>query len=75
MGAVDVVPKLVGSSEWDAAAGQAIVASAGGRVLDWHSSQSLSYGKPNRRNPRLLSFRLPYDSDDFKLMTYEPELL
>jgi 3'(2'), 5'-bisphosphate nucleotidase len=75
MGAVDVVPRLVGSSEWDTAAGQAIVESAGGRVLDWHSGQPLSYGKPNRRNPRLLSFRLPYDSDDFKLMTYEPELL
>ena len=54
-GEVDVVPRLVGSSEWDVAAGQAIVESAGGRVTDWHSAQPLSYGKPGRRNPRLIS--------------------
>jgi 3'(2'), 5'-bisphosphate nucleotidase len=74
-GEVDVVPRLVGSSEWDVAAGQAIVESAGGRVIDWHSAQPLSYGKPGRRNPRLISFRAPYDLSEFKLMNYEPELL
>ncbi len=74
-GVVDVVPRLVGSSEWDVAAGQAIVESAGGGVTDWHSGQPLSYGKNGRRNPRLLSFRAPYDLSDFKRMTYEPILL
>ena len=74
-GVVDVVPRLVGSSEWDVAAGQAIVESAGGGVTDWHSGQPLSYGKTGRRNPRLLSFRAPYDLSDFKRMTYEPILL
>jgi 3'(2'), 5'-bisphosphate nucleotidase len=74
-GKVDVVPRLVGSSEWDLAAGQAIVESAGGRVLDWHTTQALSYGKPGRRNPRLLSYRSPYCANDFTLMNYEPELL
>jgi 3'(2'), 5'-bisphosphate nucleotidase len=74
-GEVDVVPRLVGSSEWDVAAGQAIVESAGGRVLDWHTTIPLSYGKLGRRNPRLLSFRSPYHLSDFTLMNYEPELL
>jgi 3'(2'), 5'-bisphosphate nucleotidase len=74
-GEVEVVPRLVGSSEWDVAAGQAIVESAGGSVLDWHDAKPLSYGKPRRRNPRLISFRAPYVSSDFKLMTYEPKLL
>ena len=75
MGEIDVVPRLVGSSEWDVAAGQAILESAGGSVMDWHSGQPLSYGKTGRRNPRLFSFRAPYDLSDFTLMTYEPELL
>ena len=75
MGEVDVVPRLVGSSEWDVAAGQAILESAGGSVMDWHSGQPLSYGKTSRRNPRLLSFRAPYNLSDFKRMTYEPILL
>ena len=74
-GEVDVLPRLVGSSEWDVAAGQAIVESAGGSVLDWHSLQPLHYGKPGRRNPRLLSYRSPYCANDFTLMNYEPELL
>ena len=74
-GEVDVLPRLVGSSEWDVAAGQAIVESAGGSVLDWHSLQPLHFGKPGRRNPRLLSYRSPYCANDFTLMNYESELL
>jgi len=72
---VDVVPRLVGSSEWDTAAGQAVLEGAGGKLLDWHTGESLRYGKPKRRNPRLLAFRDPYVFRDFKLKTYEPELL
>lgn len=72
---VDVFPRLVGSSEWDTAAGQAVLEAAGGQVLDWHTGKSLRYGKPRRRNPRLLSFRAPYTLTDFELITYGPELL
>lgn len=74
-GKVDIFPRLVGSSEWDTAAGQAVLEAAGGSVLDWHSGQALRYGKPNRRNPRLLSFRTPYRLNDFCLKQYEYELL
>jgi 3'(2'), 5'-bisphosphate nucleotidase len=72
---VDVFPRLVGTSEWDTAAGQAVLEAAGGQVLDWHTGAPLRYGKPKRRNPRLLSLRAPYTFTDFELKTYEPELL
>lgn len=75
LGSVDVFPRLVGSSEWDTAAGQALLEAAGGRVLDWHTGEPLRYGKPKRRNPRLLSLRAPYHHDDFELKRYEAELL
>lgn len=72
---VDVFPRLVGSSEWDTAAGQAVLEAAGGQVLDWHTGESLRYGKPKRRNPRLLALRAPYRFTDFELKHYEQELL
>lgn len=75
MSEVDVYPRLVGSSEWDTAAGQALLESVGGQVLNWHTGQPLQYGKANRRNPKLFSIRSPYGWEDFKLKTYETELL
>ena len=56
-------------------AGQAVLEAAGGAVLDWHTGQPLRYGKPGRRNPRLLSLRAPYAYSDFQLKAYQPELL
>jgi len=74
-GVVDVFPRLVGSSEWDTAAGQAVLEAAGGQVLDWHTGKPLVYGKPRRRNPRLLALRAPYRQEEFHLKNYESELL
>lgn len=74
-GEVDVFPRLVGSSEWDTAAGQAVLQAAGGQVLDWHTGEALQYGKPRRRNPRLLALRAPYRREEFQLKAYESELL
>lgn len=74
-GEVDVFPRLVGSSEWDTAAGQALLEAAGGQVFDWHTGKALKYGKPRRRNPRLLAVRAPYCRNEFKLKEYESELL
>lgn len=74
-GEVDVFPRLVGSSEWDTGAGQAVLEAAGGQVLDWHTGRALQYGKPLRRNPRLLALRHPYQLEEFKLKDYESELL
>lgn len=71
MGAVDVYPRLAGSSEWDTAAGQAVVESAGGAVVDWNTGAPLRYGKPARRNPRLLALRAPYTPAEFQRARYE----
>ena len=48
---------------------------SGGQVLDWHTGKALHYGKPRRRNPRLLALRAPYRREAFKLKEYESELL
>lgn len=74
-GEIDVYPRLVGTSEWDTAAGQAILEAAGGSVLDWHTGEPLRYSKPNRRNGRFLAFRAPYHFSDFTLRNYKRELL
>ena len=68
-------PRLVGSSEWDTAAGQAVLEAAGGEVLNWHTGRPLFYGKDRRRNPRLLAMRVPYHREEFELKYYKNELL
>jgi 3'(2'), 5'-bisphosphate nucleotidase len=72
---VDVYPRFVGCSEWDTAAGQAILEAAGGALIDWRTGVALKYGKLGRRNPRLLAFRSPYSKESFKLQNYKSELL
>jgi 3'(2'), 5'-bisphosphate nucleotidase len=66
MGEIDVYPRLVGTSEWDTAAGQAILEAAGGEIIDWVTGLPLAYGKPGRRNGQFLAFRKPYRVDLFK---------
>jgi len=70
-GEVDVYPRLVGSSEWDIAAGQAVLEAVDGFVFDWDTGKGLEYGKIGRRNPRLLSVRSPYRFKDFALINYK----
>jgi 3'(2'), 5'-bisphosphate nucleotidase len=72
---VDVFSRLVSSSEWDTAAGQAVLEGTSGRVLAWGTGKPLGYCKPRRRNPRLLSFRAPYSYTDFILHKYDAGIL
>lgn len=65
MGEIDVYPRLVGTSEWDTAAGQAILAAAGGILVNLETGKPMTYGKPNRRNGKFLAFRAPYQKHDF----------
>lgn len=65
--AVDVFPRLVGSSEWDTATGQAVLEAAGGQVLNWNTGKPSRYGKSKRLNPRLLALRAPYTYNEFIL--------
>ena len=73
-GECEVIPRLVGSSEWDTGAGQAVLEASGGHVVEWDTGKPLRYGKPRRRNPRLLSFRSPYQLENFKRKTYVSEV-
>jgi len=73
---LDIFPRLVGSSEWDKAAGQAMLEALGGEVVDWHTYyKPLECGKQSRRNLRLLALRAHYQSYDFKMEKYGKGLL
>ncbi|KZD12350.1 3'(2'),5'-bisphosphate nucleotidase CysQ [Oceanibaculum pacificum] len=52
-GAADLYPRTGPTSEWDTAAGHAIVLAAGGRV-DLMDGTPLPYGKPNFLNPEFV---------------------
>jgi len=49
-GAADVYPRLGPTMEWDTAAAQCVVESAGGRVCDLHG-RTLTYNKADLHNP------------------------
>lgn len=75
VGEYDVYPRLVGSSEWDTAAGQIILEATGGSLLDWNNLKPNLYGKKNRRNGRLIALNNNYKFSDFEFETYPLELL
>jgi 3'(2'), 5'-bisphosphate nucleotidase len=74
MGKIDVYPRLVGTSEWDTAAGQAVLEAAGGCLLNWNTGEPVRYGKANRRNERFIAFRSPYRAEEFKKTHYSEPL-
>lgn len=73
-GEIDVYPRLVGTSEWDTAAGQAVLEAAGGQLLAWDSGSSMTYNKPNRRNGRFIAMRSPYNYESFKYPVFDNEI-
>ncbi|MCC5962051.1 MAG: 3'(2'),5'-bisphosphate nucleotidase CysQ [Rhodobacteraceae bacterium] len=50
-GEADLYPRLGRTMEWDTAAGHAVLAAAGGEVLDFDTHAPLRYGKPGYANP------------------------
>ena len=58
-----------------APAGQAVLESAGGKVLDWHTGEPMSYGKLNRRNGRFIAMRSPYTFEEFTYQQFLQEQL
>ncbi len=50
-GEADLYPRLGRTMEWDTAAGHAVLAGAGGRVLRFEDLEPLEYGKPGFANP------------------------
>ena len=57
-GGADVYPRMRPTSEWDTAAGQAVLECAGGAVIDLQG-QHLRYRKPNILNPRFIACGAP----------------
>ena len=53
-GEADVYPRFGPTMEWDTAAGQAVLAAAGGLVYA-ASGEPLAYGKPSYRNPHFIA--------------------
>lgn len=53
-GEADIYPRFGPTMEWDTAAGHAVLAAAGGKVLTCDGSP-LSYGKPQFRNPNFIA--------------------
>ena len=50
-GEADLYPRLGRTMEWDTAAGHAVLAGAGGRVIRFDDHTPLTYGKPGYENP------------------------
>jgi 3'(2'), 5'-bisphosphate nucleotidase len=57
-GKADIYPRLAPTSEWDVAAGHAIVTAAGGRITDGHGAP-LQFGKGRSSHDGQRSFTVP----------------
>jgi 3'(2'), 5'-bisphosphate nucleotidase len=55
-GEADLYPRLGRTMEWDTAAGHAVLAGAGGRVVRFDDHTSLTYGKPIYENPFFIAY-------------------
>ena len=55
-GEADLYPRLGRTMEWDTAAGHAVLAGAGGRVVRFDNHKPLTYGKPGYENPFFIAY-------------------
>ncbi len=55
-GEADLYPRLGRTMEWDTAAGQAVLAGAGGEVVRFDDHTPLAYGKPGFENPFFIAY-------------------
>lgn len=55
-GEADLYPRLGRTMEWDTAAGQAVLAGAGGKVVRFDNHEPLTYGKPGYENPFFIAY-------------------
>ncbi|WP_371417782.1 MULTISPECIES: 3'(2'),5'-bisphosphate nucleotidase CysQ [unclassified Roseivivax] len=55
-GEADLYPRLGRTMEWDTAAGHAVLAGAGGRVVRFDNHSTLTYGKPGFANPFFIAY-------------------
>ena len=55
-GEADIYPRLGRTMEWDTAAGQAVLAGAGGQVVRFDDHAPLEYGKAGYENPFFIAY-------------------
>jgi 3'(2'), 5'-bisphosphate nucleotidase len=55
-GEADLYPRLGRTMEWDTAAGHAVLAGAGGKVVCFYDHTPLAYGKPRYENPFFIAY-------------------
>ena len=55
-GEADIYPRLGRTMEWDTAAGHAVLAGAGGRVVRFDDHSPLTYGKQGYENPFFIAY-------------------
>ena len=55
-GEADLYPRLGRTMEWDTAAGQAVLAGAGGKVVEFETLEPLRYGKAGFANPFFIAY-------------------
>ncbi len=55
-GEADIYPRVGRTMEWDTAAGHAVLAGAGGKVVDFENHQPLKYGKPGYANSFFIAY-------------------
>ena len=60
-GEADLYPRLGRTMEWDTAAGHAVLAGAGGRVVRFDDHRPLRYGKPGFENPFFIAYAPGFD--------------
>lgn len=70
----DIYVRFEGSSEWDTAAGQAIIESNDGKVMCLKTLDRLKYSKPFLRNTAFMSFRKGIEIIDFDMKSLKIEL-
>jgi len=63
-GEADLYPRLGRTMEWDTAAGHAVLAGAGGRVVRFDDHTPLTYGKPGYENPFFIAYATGVDLRD-----------
>ncbi len=54
-GEADLYPRLGPTMAWDTAAAHAVLAAAGGRVVDYGTGRDLTYGEKDLRNPSFVA--------------------
>jgi 3'(2'), 5'-bisphosphate nucleotidase len=56
-GKADIYPRFGPTSEWDTAAGHAILKASGGNIFDAHAKKEIIYNKKNILNPDFVAVR------------------